>query len=335
MDQRGILGQGNPGCLEASERGEAEVALDFGDGDGGFGFAPEGELESDRVGANVLHLRVEAFVSNDLWMGGGYLLEDLNGLLDRGGGGDGDGHFQSAGLALKGVVHNDALENHAVRNEDFHAVVAVELAAAGSNRGDGAGGGADFDEVANADRAFEEKNEAADEIVGELLGAEADRDGGGSAEEGENGEWDLDGRESDQADKEEEGVVCKFLDDRAGGGVEALAEAGAQPAAQGGREDSADQKDHEGGEEHSEGDRTRALDELAIHIDRVAESEERGFPDFDHPPAEGVHCEVEEGGARRAVCWFGGVEGMRQRGEQNGGGGFLEKEWCCHGKKSR
>lgn len=66
-----------------------------------------------------------------------------------------------------------------------------------------------------------------------MLGAEADGDSGGSAEQGKDGEGDLNGGKGDEADEEEEGVVCEFLDDRAGGGVEveALAEADADSAA--------------------------------------------------------------------------------------------------------
>ncbi len=138
-------------------------------------------------------------------------------------------------MALEGVVDNCALEDDAVRDENFYAVVAVKLAATGTDRGDGASEGADFHEIADADGAFEEEDEAADEVVGELLRAEADGDCGGAAEQGEYGEWDLDGGEGDEADKEEKRVVCELLDDRAGGGVEvqALAEARAEPAAKG------------------------------------------------------------------------------------------------------
>ena len=232
-------------------------------------------------------------------MGGGGVAEDLEGGFNRGAGGHGDQEGETGRGVAEGVVDDSSLKDDAVRDEDFDAIIAVELAAAGADRCDGAAEGADLDEVADSDRAFEQEDEAADEVVDELLGAEADRDGGCTAEQGENCKGNLDSGEGDEANEEEQGVVCEFLYDRAGGGVqiEAATQSRAQPAAEGGREDSSHQKDRQGGDEHSQCNRTGALDELAIHIDRVAESEERGFPNLDHASAEGVHGEVEEGWA--------------------------------------
>lgn len=311
--------------------------MGLGDGQRRFGFAPEGEQELDRGGADVLHMRVDSPMGDDFGVGGGDFEEDLHGLLDRGGGGNGDGHFEAGGIALQAVVHDRALEDDAIRDEDFHAVVAVELATTGADRSDGAGEGAHFDQIADADGAFEEKDEATDEVVDELLGAETNGDGGRATQEGENSQGNLNGGEGDETDEEEKRVVGEFLDNRTSCWIEIkpLADARAEPAAKGGGKKSPDEQDRQGGQEHAESHRACALDELAIHINRIAKREERSFPNLDHAIAEDIHGEIENCGARRGGSGFSGLQRRYQPGQADGREEFSKMEWYCHGKKSR
>ena len=165
-------------------------------------------------------MRVDSTTGEDFRVGLGDFAEDLLGLLDWGLGGNADRHFETTGFALQGVVHDSALENNAIRDEDFDTILTVELAAPGANRGDGAGEGPDFDKITDADGALEEENQATDQIVDELLGTESDGDRGGSTQQGEDGKGDLNGGEGDETDKEEKRVVGEFLDDCPRGGVE-------------------------------------------------------------------------------------------------------------------
>ncbi len=70
--------------LEPPEDGDAQIALDFCDGEWSFGFAPEGKQELYRGGANVLHMGVDASMGNNFRVGVGCFAEDLHGLFDRG-----------------------------------------------------------------------------------------------------------------------------------------------------------------------------------------------------------------------------------------------------------
>lgn len=239
--------------------------------------------------------------------------EDLHGLLDRSICRDADTHFEAAGFALQGVIHNRALKDDAIRNEDFNAVVAVKLAAACADGGDGAGEGADFNKIADANRAFKEQDQATDEVVGELLGTETNRDGGRATEQGKNSQGDLNGGERHEADKKEKRVVGEFLDNRARGGVKIQAprDARAEPAAEGGGNHTAHKQDGEGCDQHSQRDGAGTLDELPIHINRIAEGKEGSFPNLNHASAKGVDREVKKGGAGGTRGGFGRAEGCR------------------------
>lgn len=120
-------------------------------------------------------------------------------------------------------VDDAVFEEKGVGHEVFDAVEAADDGGAGVDFRDDPGNAIDFDDVADADFALEEEDDAGDEILDDGLRAEADADGKGTGEECEDGERDVEpaqGREGEQEGDDEhqpcsEGAGLVFRDDAA------------------------------------------------------------------------------------------------------------------------
>ena len=117
--------------------------------------------------------------------------DDFESLLDGRTVVDADEDFLPDMLIGEGPVDHCALEDDAIRNEDFDAIGAAELRATGADRRHCARISSHIDDVADTDRTFKEENDAADQIVDELLGSKSHSDRCCPAKECKNRERDL------------------------------------------------------------------------------------------------------------------------------------------------
>jgi len=194
----------------------AQVGLDAAAVHGAGDIGPEEEGEMEGIITELIKEHEDFFILQDALVFARGLFDEVANFAGVAPVGDADIDLAAHVAVEERPIDDGLFEEVAVGGKDVDAIGAAHADAAVADIGNFALGVLQFNDIADADGLFEHDDNARDEVVEEVLGAEADTDGDGPAEDGEDGDGDAGDGQGDEDDNDYQQVVKDFLQEIGG-----------------------------------------------------------------------------------------------------------------------